>query len=44
MCKCHGIIVGYQTAPLDDDIIKDMQQLGYDCVQARKFLENNIRN
>lgn len=31
-------MVGFETAPLDEDILKSMENLGYDIGLARKYL------
>lgn len=42
--KCYGISIGYETIPIDKEILKEMQDLGYDPQNTKKFIENNVRN
>ena len=39
-----GIHVGFESVALDEDILQEMKNYGYDIAQARRYLENNIRN
>lgn len=44
MLPCHGIRVGFENLAVDHSILEEMEQLNYNSMLAKRYLENDIRN
>ena len=42
--SCCGVIIGYETIPIDPEVLSEMSGLGYSSDNTKRYLENNIRN
>jgi hypothetical protein len=42
--RCNGILVGFENLVLDESVLRDMKELGYDTAVTRRYLENCVRS